>query len=519
MRGVELSRRYDIAIAGSGFGGSLTAMILRRMGLSVVLLERNRHPRFAIGESSTPLTNLILERLCRQYDLERLTPLCKWGSWQATYPHLACGLKRGFSFFHHSLGSPAHDPADRERHLLVAASPHDRIGDTHWYRGSFDHFLAQEAVSLGADLYEDFALSTLQLTDSGVAIGGNCNGEQRNVEAGFIIDATGPRGFLHQALQLEEMAPVGMPSTQALYSHFRGVERLPLAGDALPYPVEDAAVHHVFEGGWIWVLHFNNGITSAGVAASAAIAERLKLSDGEAAWKRMLNELLGVKAQFTSASPVERFVHMPRVGFRSSRMVGSRWAMLPSAAGFVDPLLSTGFPLTLLGIERLTGIIRQEWGTSHFDEALHNYAAETGEEFTAASQLIGALYRSMGNLRLFAAISFLYFAAVSYAETACRMQNPSLSSSFLLHADADFATACKRLFEELHHAVNVADEERLIGEAMKLIEPINLGGFGDSQRQNWYPVDAEDLLQNAHKLHASEPEVAAMLERSGFWET
>ena len=48
----------DVAIVGSGFAGSLTALALRRQGRSVVLLERGRHPRFAIGESSTPLANL-----------------------------------------------------------------------------------------------------------------------------------------------------------------------------------------------------------------------------------------------------------------------------------------------------------------------------------------------------------------------------------------------------------------------------------------------------------------------------
>ena len=64
-----------------------------------------------------------------------------------------------------------------------------------------------------------------------------------------------------------------MPATQALYSHFSGVKRLdedvPFdTGATPPYPVDDAAVHHVFDGGWIWVLRFNNGITSAGVAAT-----------------------------------------------------------------------------------------------------------------------------------------------------------------------------------------------------------------------------------------------------------
>ena len=92
---------FDLAIVGSGFGGSLLAMIARRLGLRVLLLEKGRHPRFAIGESSTPLANLLLEELATRYDLPRLKPLCKWGTWQKEYPEIGCGLKRGFTFLHH----------------------------------------------------------------------------------------------------------------------------------------------------------------------------------------------------------------------------------------------------------------------------------------------------------------------------------------------------------------------------------------------------------------------------------
>ncbi len=99
---------YDIAIVGSGFGGSLLAMIARRLGLSVVLLEKGKHPRVVIGESSTPITNLLLEELTTRYDLPSVKPLSKWGSWQKTYPEIACGLKRGFTFYHHDLDIAKH---------------------------------------------------------------------------------------------------------------------------------------------------------------------------------------------------------------------------------------------------------------------------------------------------------------------------------------------------------------------------------------------------------------------------
>src|ERR1051325_5671524 len=135
----------DVAVAGAGFAGSLVALALRRIGKRVVLVERGRHPRFVIGESSTPLANLLLEELADKYDLPRLSPLAKWASWQKTYPQIACGLKRGFTFFHHRLGRPfAADPA-RNDQLLVAASPRDTSACRPFHRADFDAFLVGEA--------------------------------------------------------------------------------------------------------------------------------------------------------------------------------------------------------------------------------------------------------------------------------------------------------------------------------------------------------------------------------------
>jgi tetracycline 7-halogenase / FADH2 O2-dependent halogenase len=132
LRSIELSETYDIAVVGSGFAGSLLAMIARRLGRSVILIEKGTHPRVVIGESSTPLSNLLLEELTARYGLDQLTPLAKWGSWQRSFPEIACGLKRGFTFHHHVLGaSPSADP-ERQDQLLVAASPREGIADTHW---------------------------------------------------------------------------------------------------------------------------------------------------------------------------------------------------------------------------------------------------------------------------------------------------------------------------------------------------------------------------------------------------
>jgi FADH2 O2-dependent halogenase len=400
-----LIRKFDLAVIGAGFGGSLMAMITHQLGLSVVLLERGRHPRVTIGESTTPLSNLLLERLSVAYDLPRIAPLAKWGSWQRSYPEIACGLKRGFSFFHE--GSQ----------LLVAASPHDDVADTHWYRADVDHFLVKEAQRLGVEYHDDTRIESLDFVEDGASLVGRTGDGGFRFKVGFVIDASGPRGFLHRALRLGESPLPGLPATESLYSHFTGVGRSEVGGETPPYPVDDAAVHHVFEGGWVWVLRFNNGVTSAGVAATQSVARELGFSEGEAAWQRLLERLPAVKSQFKQAVACQPFRYMPAVSFRSQTIVGGRWAMLPSAAGFVDPLLSTGFTLTLMGIERLARILRG----GDFGGELQRYAQRTEDELLASCRLIGALYATMGNFRAFTAVSLLYFAAVSFSESALRL--------------------------------------------------------------------------------------------------
>jgi FADH2 O2-dependent halogenase len=495
-----LKREFDLAVVGAGFGGSLMAMIAYQLGLSVILLERGRHPRMVIGESTTPLSNLLLERLSATYDLPRIAPLAKWGSWQRAYPQIACGLKRGFTFFH------------QEGQLLVAASPHDDIADTHWYRADVDHFLVREAQRLGVEYRESVRVETLEFAEDGATIVGRAGEEGFHLRARLLIDATGPRGFLHRSLRLEESPLPGVPATESLYSHFTGVTRSETAGDEPPYPVDDAAVHHVFDGGWVWVLRFNSGVTSAGVAATRRVAEELALSEGEPAWQRLLDRLPGLKAQFKQASACQPFRHMPVISFRTSTIAGKRWAMLPSAAGFVDPLLSAGFALNLTGIERLAQIIREHRDSVDLARQLQSYAEETDGNLLAASRLIGALYANMGDFRALTALSLLYFAAVSFTETAHRLSKPELAPGFLLHRHPSFGPASRVLLERAYKP-----DAALAADVQRLIEPFNIGGFGDPARHNRYPVRADDLLDARHKLGASREEIIAMLERAGFF--
>lgn len=508
----------DLAIVGSAFGGSLLALIARRLGLTVVLVERDRHPKFAIGESSTPLANLLLEELATRYDLPRLLPLCKWGPWQRAYPEIGCGLKRGFSFYHHRSGVTWSSGPDRENELLVAASPNDEIADTHWYRPDFDHFLAREAQAAGATYLDETALDSAEFNENGAMLAGQRNGEPIQIQAGFVVDASGPRGFLWRQLGLGERPLPTFPARQALFSHFRGVKRWDAGHpteEAPPFPPDDTALHHVFDGGWMWVLRFNHGITSAGVSVTDELATELNLAEGEAAWVRLLQRLPSVAEQFAEAIPTRKFIHAPRLAFRSAEIAGERWALLPSAAGFVDPLFSTGFTLTLLGIERLAALLGRPGIPSR--EALADYARETDADLVAASRLVAAQHASLGRPELFNLLAMLYFAAVTFAETARRLDKPAAANGFLLRRRPGFGDAAFELADQVALGSGTPIES-LRARMGELIAPINVAGLLSGTKRNWYACEAKDLFDAAEKLGATPAEIRDMLRRVGFAE-
>ena len=428
--------KFQVVVIGSGFSGSLMAMVAHQLGFSTLLVERGRHPRFAIGESSTPLANRLLEELATEYRLPFLKPLCKWGTWQKQTPQLACGIKRGFTFYHHEPHKSFAPDLGRNRQLMVGASPNETVADTHWYRPDFDQYLVTKAQEIGVTYLDQCHLESARQADECMHLEGKQNGTPIKVEGELVLDASGPRGFLFRALHLPEQQFSTLPPTQALFAHFADVRNLPDSfscnGCLPPYPPEQAAVHHIFPGGWIWVLKFNNGLTSAGVAATDPVAQRLNLSEGEQGWKNLLRELPSLADIFDSAKSVTAFIYQRRIAFQCGVITGQHWAMLPSAAGVVDPLLSTGFPLTLLGIERLARILAGPGLSLSAASELQRYAQLTELELETTAHLVAALYSTMDRFDLFSELTLLYFAAASFSETARRLNKPGLADSFLL---------------------------------------------------------------------------------------
>jgi FADH2 O2-dependent halogenase len=190
--------------------------------------------------------------------------------------------------------------------------------------------------------------------------------------------------------------------------------------------------------------------------------------------------------------------------------------MLPSAAGVIDPLLSTGFPLTLLGIGRLLDVLEGTSEGPQRDAALEEYARVTQVELDTTERLVAALYANMSDVPLFKRLSLLYFAAASFSEAARRLGRSELAPGFLLHAHSGSGLELRACTALAMTSPRARDRDALLDRIDRAIEPFDTAGLLDRTRRDWYPVLPDDLLGAASKLGSTDQEIQRLLERCGF---
>lgn len=490
---MQESYRVDVAILGAGFAGSLTAMILSRIGLRTILVERERHPRFALGEASTPFANLLLLQLARRYDLPDIANLAKYGPWKRAFPHLPTWRKRGFSFFRHHRDHPFRPTPDHAEELLVAASPDDETSDTHWYRPSFDAFLVVQAET-GGILYFDQTETAVVESNPEWLLRCDRDGKRFEVRCRFLIDASGPGGFLTEALRLPPSLEPMKTNSRSVYAHLTGVRsweailrRLDAHLQDYPYPCDHSTIHHIFDGGWMWVIPFDNGITSVGLMLDGEHWKGIEGQPAEDQWNAVTKCYPSMQEQFAKVEAVETWRASRRLQRCVDRCCGPNWALLPHAAYALDALFSIGNGHTLLGIERLAKTLEAHWNRDSLLAALQLDAETLRQEIRFNDALIRACYRSFRSFRLFAATSMLYFAGAHAAELARSSVESQRACRFLSSHVLPFARAVHEAAQRVDAAyeeAEIRDYEAWIREA---IAPINFGGFADPSKHNLYP--------------------------------
>ncbi|CAN5321961.1 hypothetical protein BH09GEM1_BH09GEM1_33250 [soil metagenome] len=501
----------EVVVVGSGFAGSLVARVLAVLGYDVVLLERGTHPRFAIGESSTPLANLSLERLGTRYGMADCYRLATYGRWTRHYPELRRGMKRGFTFYRHHPGEAFENRGLESERLLVAASPEDALADTHWLRADVDEHFVLAAQAAEVDYRDRVELAAPTFGPDLVLFTGRRDNESFEVRARFVIDATGPGGYLAWALPI----PSGVESTRTrssiIYSHFTGVRPLTDVVDCLPagpYPDALAAVHHLIDEGWMYSLGFDHGVTSAGFLVSQRGLASLRAGgsvEADAMWDSLLERYPTIGAVFADAQPTMPITFRPVIQHRLQVASGPRWALLPHAFASVDPLFSTGIAWSLRAVERLGLAFEAALGGDRIPDAatLARYDQMLNAEADQIDQLVAGAYEAMAHFELFAAHAMLYFGTVSFAEVTQRV-SPDRAASWrgLLGVGDDVLSSLPG--EALRRVLAItngrgetgsANERRAYAEwVANAIESRNVAGLADLSRNNLYPVDFDALL-------------------------
>jgi FADH2 O2-dependent halogenase len=491
-----MDERFDVVIIGSGFSGSLLSWILAKQGRKVLLVDSGHHPRFAIGESSTPTADFLIHHIASRWGLEKLAPLATWGSWTQAYPELVCGKKRGFSYYKHEKGRCYVDDHQHSRSFLVAASCDDRYSDTHWLRSSVDQFFVQCAVDDGAILLEGTSLQAARYDrfDSSWKLRIKNGDGQKDIASRWLIDASGggaaTADFVNNPLDDDWMRT----RTRATFAHYQGVEPFSDGHSADdPFCGDDAAQHHLVENGWWWMLRFDNGITSVGLVEKLDSVSVADSRDVEGDLRASLGQYPSVAKLLRSSRKVAPVVAVKGTSqqfacaIRSGRLSRCRakasapgLILLPNAYGFVDPLHSTGIAHALSGVTRAAEILLEPRQAMEIE--LNEYDRDLRREMRWLDTLIAGCYFAMPNFQRFVAYSSFYFAAAIRFE-AIMSEGPSdWPEGFLQASDRMMMGAAETTLREINDP-SITDDQ-FTGRVRQRISCWNNVGLLEPQNRN-----------------------------------
>ena len=302
--------KYDVAIIGGGPAGSSTAIALAKAGRRVIVLEREKFPRFHIGESLLPFSVGAFERLGLREKMDaRFFP--KHGGEFAT----TCGEHR--IKFRFRTGFPL---------------PH--VCAYQVTRADFDKMLLDHAAESGAEIREETAVDKVDFSPEGVTLtlpGGE------TIKASYVVDASGRNSLIGTQFGIKK--PYAHLQKFSVYAHFENVDR---------DEGTDGSMTRIIRGEdrWFWMIPLSETKMSIGVVMDTAKFKSLKLSP-EAALEAAIAEQPVLTSRMALASRVSQVYSTGDYSYRNTKLSGDRWLLAGDAAGFIDPIFSTGVFLAI----------------------------------------------------------------------------------------------------------------------------------------------------------------------------
>ncbi len=306
----------DVIVIGGGPAGSVAAGFLAQAGWRVVLFERERFPRYHIGESLLSATLPLLEALgvlpasVRAGFIRKPGGTFLWGS-QA----------EPWSFFF------GDDPGGRPHAFQVV-------------RAQFDQLLLEHAASASADVREAHRVEAIHYDGTRSRVRAiDEHGAAVEAEAAWVIDASGQQALLGRRDQLRQFDPFF--KNLAVFGYYADAERLDgaLAGNIL-----SAA----FADGWFWFIPLHDGTTSVGAVVDAKRFAGEAAGDATALYHRLIAACAPVAQRLRAARCVGPVRVIRDYSYCSDRFYGPGYLLAGDAACFIDPVFSTGVHLACL---------------------------------------------------------------------------------------------------------------------------------------------------------------------------
>jgi tetracycline 7-halogenase / FADH2 O2-dependent halogenase len=338
---------YSVAILGSGIAGSTLANILARHGHSVVLIDSGTHPRFALGESTIGETTYLLKLLAQRFDVPELSHI---SSFEGVRSHVssACGVKRNFGFVYHHEGEL--QKPEEVTQCSVAEFPNGP--EMHMHRQDIDSYLFYTAVRYGAEPRQRTMVERVDVGDDAATVVTR-SGERLRVR--YVVDASGRNSVLAGQFGLREEPCRFRTHSRTIFTHMVGVVPFDdvTRPSGQPSRWHQGTLHHLFDGGWLWVIPFDNHkratnpLCSVGLNLDSRRFPKDPSRGAQQEWQEYLARFPSVARQFAAARPAWDWVSTGRTQYSSTRTVGDRWAMMSHAAGAIDALFSRGMANTM----------------------------------------------------------------------------------------------------------------------------------------------------------------------------
>ncbi len=314
-----MAGKYDAIVIGGGPSGSTVAARLAQRQRRVLLLEKERFPRFHIGESLLPCSMPLFDQLGVMPALHEHGFLPKYA---AEFVTADGSLTRRYAF------------ADG----LIPGAPSAFEVD----RSEFDHVLLENAARLGVEVREATAVTRFEIRHDGVEVVARDEaGSETSCEAQMLIDATGQTSMLAGKLGMREM-DLGLKNF-AVFSHFVGAWRHEGKQEG------DITVV-LIPGGWWWVIPLADGRTSLGQVGPATMLRGRK--PDEAYFQEQIATTPYLADRFAKATRVAPVRTISDYSYVSKKLAGNRFVLVGDAGAFIDPVFSTGVYLGMVGAFR-----------------------------------------------------------------------------------------------------------------------------------------------------------------------